>query len=69
MIFTTKIQALWLTRYKTKYFSGIPIAYFGVGMDEQMTFTDADKDDPTLRLVQEFFQDFFKQTKTVATQY
>lgn len=64
LIFTTKIQALWFTRNKTIPFSGIPIAYFGVGMYEQEDFTETDKNDPTLRfLIQEFSKTFFKTIK------
>lgn len=64
LIFTTKLQSLWFTHYTTLPFSGVPIAYFGVGMDKPQEFTEADKNDPTLRfLVQEFSSSFFKTTK------
>jgi hypothetical protein len=63
-IFTTKLQALWFTHHTTLPFSGVPVAYVGVGMEDPKEFTEADINDPTLRfLVQEFSNSFFKTTK------
>lgn len=63
LMFTSKIQLLWLSEYTDKWYDGIPEYYFGLD-SEKKKFTSSDKEDPILRhLVMSKPEEYFKTDK------